>query len=67
LSALMTTTMGYMPELIKELTELGLRDHFKIMVGGAPVTEEWAQKIGSDGYAKDAAAAVRKGKQLVGK
>ena len=67
LSALMTTTMGYMPDLIKELTELGLRDQFKIMVGGAPVTEEWAQKIGSDGYAKDAAAAVRMGKQLVGK
>jgi corrinoid protein of di/trimethylamine methyltransferase len=64
-SALMTTTMGYMPEVVLELQELGLRDKFLYMVGGAPVTDEWAKEIGSDGYAGDAAEAVRIAKELM--
>jgi 5-methyltetrahydrofolate--homocysteine methyltransferase len=64
-SALMTTTMGYMPEVIEELEELGIRDRVIYLVGGAPVTEEWAREIGSDGYAGDAAEAVRVVRQLV--
>jgi 5-methyltetrahydrofolate--homocysteine methyltransferase len=64
-SALMTTTMGYMPEVAEEMEELGIRDSFIYLVGGAPVTEEWALEIGSDGYAKDAAEAVRVVRDLV--
>lgn len=64
-SALMTTTMGYMPEVVLELQELGKRDRFLYMVGGAPVTDEWAKEIGSDGYAGDAAEAVRVAKELM--
>ena len=63
-SALMTTTMGYMPDLIQELQELGIEAEFPVMVGGAPVTEEWAKEIGAHGYAKDAVGAVRIAKQL---
>ena len=65
LSALMTTTMGYMPVLIEELTEMGFRQDFKVMVGGAPVTEKWAKQIGADGYAGDAVGAVKIAKELV--
>ena len=65
-SALMTTTMMYMKELIEELSEAGLRKDFKVMVGGAPVTEDWAREIGADGYAKDAFAAIEVAKNLVG-
>ncbi len=65
LSALMTTTMGYMPVLIEELTEMGFRQDFKVIVGGAPVTEEWAKQIGSDGYAKDAVEAVKVARELI--
>ena len=64
LSALMTTTMGYMPALIKELDEMGIRQSFKVMVGGAPVTEEWATEIGCDGTAGNAVGAVRIARQL---
>jgi corrinoid protein of di/trimethylamine methyltransferase len=64
-SALMTTTMMYMKELIEELSEAGLRDRFKVMVGGAPVTETWAKEIGADGYAKDAFAAIQVAKDLL--
>jgi methanogenic corrinoid protein MtbC1 len=66
-SALMTTTMGYMPELIEELSEMELRHRFRVMIGGAPVTPEWAKEIGSDGYAKDAVGAVRVAKELLGR
>ena len=66
-SALMTTTMGYMPELIQELQELGIKGEFPVMVGGAPVTEEWAKDIGADGYSKDAIGAVRVPRDLVKK
>jgi corrinoid protein of di/trimethylamine methyltransferase len=65
-SALMTTTMMYMKELIEELVELDLRDDFKVMVGGAPVTEDWAQEIGADGYAKDAHGAIHVAEGLIG-
>ncbi|MFC2082571.1 corrinoid protein [Candidatus Bipolaricaulota bacterium] len=58
MSALLTTTMTRMPEVIEEMKVAGLRDQIKIIIGGAPVTEEYATQIGADGYAKDAAAAV---------
>lgn len=58
MSALLTTTMIQMPGVIEGLKETGLRDGVKIIIGGAPVTEEYADQIGADGYAKDAAAAV---------
>lgn len=66
-SALMTTTMAYMPELIGELSETDLRERIKVMVGGAPVTPEWAKEIGSDGYAKDAVGAIRVARELLGR
>jgi trimethylamine corrinoid protein len=64
-SALMTTTMMYMKELIEELSEAGIRGDFKVMVGGAPVTQEWASEIGADGYEKDAFAAIRVAEDLL--
>jgi len=66
-SALMTSTMGYMVVLIDELSNLGIRHDFKVMVGGAPVTQEWAKKIGADGYANDAMAAVEVARDLLKK
>jgi corrinoid protein of di/trimethylamine methyltransferase len=64
-SSLMTTTMPFMKDLIESLEAAGLRDRFKVMVGGGPVTEEWARQIGADGYGRDAAEAVRVAKELV--
>ena len=64
-SALMTTTMVYMPELIKQLNELGIRDQFKVMVGGAPVIKSWAEEVGSDGYGLTAKEAVQNAKELM--
>ena len=64
-SALMTTTMVYMPELIKQLKELGIRNQFKVMVGGAPVIKSWAQEVGSDGYGLTAKEAVENAKELL--
>lgn len=64
-SALMTTTMIYMPELIKQLNERELRDRFKIMFGGAPVIEEWTKEIGADGYGLTAKEAVQAASSLV--
>ncbi|MGA2625604.1 MAG: corrinoid protein [Candidatus Bathyarchaeia archaeon] len=58
LSALLSTTMGKQAEVIKALTERGLRSGLKIMVGGAPVTPEWAREIGADDSAPDAVTAV---------
>jgi 5-methyltetrahydrofolate--homocysteine methyltransferase len=66
MSALLTTTMVHMPEVIEALGKTGLRDGVRVMIGGAPVTKEYAQKIGADGYAPDAAAAVELAKRLVG-
>jgi methanogenic corrinoid protein MtbC1 len=65
MSALLTTTMPQMGEVINALKEAGIRDQVKIMVGGAPVTEEYAQEIGADMYAANAAAAVDKVKESV--
>jgi len=66
LSALMTTTMLNQEKVIKKLEEAGLRDTVKVIVGGAPVTEEWAKKIGADAYGADAMDAVKKIKELLG-
>jgi len=66
MSALLTTTMTYIPEVIKAFDEAGLRPKVKLIVGGAPVTQEWANQIGADAYAPDAATAVDKCKELLG-
>ncbi len=65
MSALLTTTMPMMEETVKAIKEAGLRDQVKIMVGGAPVTSEFAKEIGADAYASNAASAVDKGKELL--
>ncbi len=57
-SALLTTTMLQQEKLIEAITEAGLRETVKIIVGGAPVTEKYAEQIGADGYAEDAISAV---------
>jgi corrinoid protein of di/trimethylamine methyltransferase len=66
LSALLTTTMGIQRKVVQELTEAGLRDQVKVMVGGAPVSVQWAREIGADGYAEDAVGAVALARRLVG-
>jgi corrinoid protein of di/trimethylamine methyltransferase len=66
LSALLTTTMVKQKEVIDELDKQGLRKKVKVMVGGAPVTRDWVQKIAADGYSEDAIGAVGLAKQLVG-
>lgn len=66
MSALLTTTVPYQETVIKRLVAAGLRDQIKVMVGGAPVTPEWADKIGADGYANNAPEAVEIAKKLVG-
>jgi len=64
-SALLTTTMLQQEKLIRALEEAGLRDQVKVMVGGAPVTDQFAEKIGADGYAEDAISAVNLAYRLV--
>jgi 5-methyltetrahydrofolate--homocysteine methyltransferase len=64
MSALLTTTMVSMDRTIKALQEVGLRDQLKILVGGAPVTKDFADKIGADGYASNAAEASDLAKEL---
>ncbi len=66
LSALLTTTMVKQKEVIDELDKEGLRARVRVMVGGAPVTRDWVQKIEADGYSEDAIGAVNVAKQLVG-
>ena len=58
MSALLTTTMVYMKEVIQGLKDAGLRDKIKVIIGGAPVTQAYADKIEADGYASDAASAI---------
>jgi len=58
LSALLTTTMREQQRIIDALKEAGVRDQVKVMVGGAPVTQSWANQIGADGYAEDAISAI---------
>lgn len=65
MSALLTTTMRAMEYTIQALTEAGVRDKVKVMVGGAPVTEAFAQQIGADGYASNAAAVAEMAKRFV--
>ncbi|MBA7540257.1 Methionine synthase [subsurface metagenome] len=65
MSALLTTTMVNIPEVIKALEAAGLRDKVKIMIGGAPITQNYADQIGADGYSPDAASAVDKAKTFV--
>jgi corrinoid protein of di/trimethylamine methyltransferase len=65
LSALLTTTMNYMKEVIRVLEEAGLRNQVKIMVGGAPISQSFAREIGADGYSSNANAAVSVAKQLL--
>ena len=66
MSALLTTTMPNMGRTIDAFEDAGLREMVKIMVGGAPVTQEFADDMGADGYGKDAIACVEKAKELVG-
>ncbi|MCK8827404.1 corrinoid protein [Natroniella acetigena] len=65
LSALLTTTMPAMEETIKSLEEAGIRDQVKIMVGGAPVSEDFANEIGADGYAADGSTATDIAREFV--
>lgn len=65
LSALLTTTMPMMKKTIDAVVESGLRDRVKIMVGGAPVTKNYANEIGADGYAPDAGSATKLAKALL--
>ena len=67
MSALLTTTMGYMKEVIDALEAAGIRQQVKVMVGGAPVTQGFADEIGADGYSDNANSAVTVAKQLLGK
>jgi methylmalonyl-CoA mutase cobalamin-binding domain/chain len=65
LSALLTTTMPGMRSVMDALVAAGVRDEVKVLVGGAPVTEEFALSIGADGYGKDAGEAAERAKQLI--
>ena len=66
LSALLTTTMVTQKTVIEALDDMGLRPKVKVMVGGAPVTRNWADQIGADGYSEDAIGSVAVAKKLVG-
>jgi len=65
MSALLTTTMVNMPEVIKALESAGLRDKVKVMIGGAPITQNYAEQIGADAYSPDAASAVEDAKTFI--
>jgi len=67
LSALLTVTMPVMADVIKAIRAAGLRDKVKVMVGGAPLTQSFADNIGADAYAKNAVEATRKAKSLIGR
>jgi 5-methyltetrahydrofolate--homocysteine methyltransferase len=64
-SAFLTTTMPMFKANINALQKAGLRDQVIVMVGGAPVTQEYADAVGADGYAADASTAVRRAKELL--
>ncbi len=66
MSALLTTTMVHQKDVIEALEDVGMRAKVKVMVGGAPVTQEWVKQIGADGYSEDAIGAARVAKQLLG-
>ena len=65
LSALLTSTMEEQKEVIRLLQEKGLRSQIKVLVGGAPVNQEWADRIGADGYAESAVSAVKLAQELI--
>ena len=65
-SALLTTTMVKQRDVVEALEDLGMRDKVKVLVGGAPVTRNWAEEIGADGFSEDAVGAVAAAKQLLG-
>jgi corrinoid protein of di/trimethylamine methyltransferase len=65
LSALLTTTMTRQRQVINDLEKAGIRDQVKVLIGGAPISQEWADNIGADGYAEDAIGAVELAKNLV--
>ncbi|MBN1483226.1 MAG: corrinoid protein [Chloroflexia bacterium] len=65
LSALLTTTMTVQREVIEALREAGLRDQVKVILGGAPVNQEWSDSIGADGYAEDAVGAIELAKRVL--
>ena len=66
ISALMTTTMPAMKRTIDALAKAGLRERVKVMIGGAPVNQAYADEIGADGYARDSTIAVTRAKELLG-
>ena len=66
MSTLITPSMPFMKDVITRLDSLGLRDRFKIITGGAPVTRDWANEIGADGFGEDAVEAVETCRQLMG-
>jgi 5-methyltetrahydrofolate--homocysteine methyltransferase len=65
MSALLTTTMPYMKVVIDEMVKQGIRDDYIVLVGGAPLNEEFGQAVGADGYCRDAAQAAEMGPQLL--
>lgn len=65
MSALLTTTMGNMKDVIEALEEAGIRDDVFVMIGGAPITDKYANEIGADAYSKDAASAASTAKEAV--
>ena len=66
MSTLLTTTMASVPATLDALVEAGVRDQVKVIVGGAPITQEFADKVGADGFAGDAGSAPRVAKELLG-
>jgi 5-methyltetrahydrofolate--homocysteine methyltransferase len=65
MSALMTSTMVHMPRVVQFLKDRGLREEVKVIVGGAPVLPDWAEKIGADGYGDNAAEAIKTAKEMI--
>jgi 5-methyltetrahydrofolate--homocysteine methyltransferase len=65
LSSLLTTTMPAMKEVVQGIQKAGLKSKVKVMIGGAPITQRYADEIGADGYAEDAPSAVKKAKELM--
>jgi corrinoid protein of di/trimethylamine methyltransferase len=65
ISALLTTTMLNMPRVIEELKKAGIRDDVKVLIGGAPVSQTYAEEIGADGYSPDSSGAVELARRLV--
>ncbi|HBI29168.1 MAG TPA: cobalamin-binding protein, partial [Deltaproteobacteria bacterium] len=65
MSAMLTTTMPYMKVVVEELVKRGIRDDYIVLVGGAPLNEEFGKAVGADAYCRDAAVAVETAKELI--